>query len=116
LISELLRKWFGLSNECASCIVLKDALERSEVERRELLHKLINPPVPTVVEEKEEEFQPITPQYTPWRVRQQILESEDRRAAQLRKDNAKEIEKLEREVGIASDEHGPSGGVKFKEK
>ena len=38
-----------------------------------------------------EDMIPIKPQFTPWRVRQQMMESEDRRTAALLKDRQKEM-------------------------
>lgn len=101
MISELLRKWFGLEpRSCATCEVLNAQLASSERERRELLHKLLDKaqpePSPTVVEEPV----PVTPQFIPWRVRQQMLEAEDRRRASLLKDRQQEIDKLESELGV----------------
>jgi hypothetical protein len=106
MITELLKKWFGLPlvPACTSCDILRDQLEKSEVERRELLHKLLDrgvaEPAPSLVSE---ELRPITPQFIPWRVKQQMLEQEDRRAAQLMRDKQKEIKEitqLEQELGV----------------
>ena len=102
MIKELLYKWFGLEPKpCETCEVLRLQLDESNRERRELLHRLLDkdkpePPasVPT------EELKPITPQYTPWRVRRQMLESEDRKTAQLMQDKKKEIEELEKELEV----------------
>jgi hypothetical protein len=49
-----------------------------------------------------EELTPIKPQFTPWRVRQQYLEAEDRQKAKLMRDKVKEIEDLEKEVGLSA--------------
>lgn len=113
MISELLRKWFGLDPvTCGSCEILREQLSHSERERAELLHRLLEKDKPDSVPQTNEEFKPITPQFTPWRVRQQMLESEDRRAAQLMRDRKKEIDALEKEMGIAHDQSAESGGVK----
>jgi len=114
MISELLRKWFGLDPiHCDSCEVLREQLSHSEQERRELLHKLLEKDKPeSVPQTVQEEFKPITPQFTPWRVRQQMLENEDKRAAQLMRDRKKEIDELEKEMGIAHEpDRGTSGGI-----
>jgi hypothetical protein len=47
-----------------------------------------------------EEYEPIKPAFTPWRVRQQMLEAEDRQKARLMKDKSAEISALEKELGI----------------
>ena len=39
-------------------------------------------------------------QQLPWRVRQQMLEAEDRKQAALMKEKKKEIEELEKELGV----------------
>jgi len=114
LIKQLMYKWFGLSDPpCETCEVLREQLANSERERRDILTKLLEkdkPEPPQIVDK--EELTPIQPQFVPWRVRQQMLEAEDRRAAALLKDRRKEIDKLEVELGVAPDvERGPSGGV-----
>ncbi len=111
MIKRLLEKWFGLESEtCQSCELLRSQLDESNRERRELLNRLLtkdSPEPPPIVEDKE--IKPITPTHLPWRVRQQMLENEDRRAAQILREKEKEIaetkvdpsiEKLETELGI----------------
>jgi len=101
IITELLRKWFRLEHTpCPTCEVLREQLTNSERERRELLTRLIAPPEPPPIIPSNDEPVPITPQFTPWRVRQQMLEAEDRKKAQLMKDKAKEIEDLEKQLGV----------------
>ena len=101
MISEILRKWFGLEPiRCDVCEVLRLQLDESNRERKELLTKLLNPTQSEPLSVKEEEPQPIRPQVIPWKVRQQMLESEDRKQAQLMRDKKKEIEELEKELGI----------------
>jgi len=102
MLRKLMYKWFGLTDEtCESCEILREQLHKSDAERRDLLHRLLDPvkvePPPT----QEEEFKPVTPQFTPWRVRQQMLEEEDRAKAKVIKDRTKEIADLEKEVGIS---------------
>lgn len=114
MLKALLYKWFGLEElPCNTCEVLRAQLDESNRERRELLSRLLEPskPEPSPVEEKE--FVPIRPAFTPWRVRQQMLEQEDRAKATILKNRQKEIAKLEEELGVAKDESAPSGGVKF---
>lgn len=101
MVKELLYKWFGLEPvPCLVCEVLREQLANSERERRELLQRALAPPSPEPAPEKVEEHIPITPQFIPWRLRQQMLEAEDRKSAQLMKDKEKEISKLEKELGI----------------
>lgn len=113
MISELLRKWFGLTPlSCTSCELLRDQLDKSETERRELLARLLEKDKPEPSPQTTEEFKPIQPQYMPWRVRQQMMEAEDRRTAQLQREKQMEIDSLEKELGIAhAVERGESGGI-----
>ena len=101
MIRQLLYKWFRLDPpHCETCEVLRIQLEKSERERVDLLHRLINK------EEKPEppvemgDMQPVKPQYIPWRIKQQMLEAEDRRRAEILKNREKEIDDLEKELKI----------------
>lgn len=99
MIKELLYKWFGVEpSVCLVCEVLREQLANCERERRELLQRALAPPSSIVEPVEKEEFKPITPAFTPWRVRQQMLEQEDRVKAKLMKDKQVEIEKLEKEL------------------
>ena len=102
MFKELFYKWFGLEPfPCATCEVLRTQLDEVNRERRELLHTLMEKGSPESPPTSKEELQPIIPKYTPWRVRQQMLEAEDRKAAQLMREKSKEIEELEKELGVA---------------
>ena len=101
IINELLRKWFRLEVlPCQSCEILREQLAKSDAERRELLTRLLSPPEPPPIIESTDVPQPIQPQFIPWRVRQQMMEAEDRKAAQLKREKMKEIEGLEKELGV----------------
>lgn len=94
-------KWFGLSDmPCDTCEVLRLQLDESNRERRELLNRLLDKDKPEPQVKEEKEHVPIQPQFIPWRVRQQMLEAEDRKAASLMRDKKQEIESLEKELGI----------------
>jgi len=102
LIKELFRKWFGLPDPtCATCEVLREQLTMSERERRELLGKLLEKDKPEPLIPSAEPPQAIQPQFIPWRVKQQMLEAEDRKRAELMRGKVKEIEKLEQELGVS---------------
>jgi hypothetical protein len=83
-------------------------LEKSDVERRDLLHRLLEPKQAEPPQTEKEDYQPITPQFIPWRVRQQMLETEDKKKAELMRAHAlnvqrastEQIEKLEEELGV----------------
>lgn len=101
MIKELLYKWFGLDPvHCETCDVLREQLQKSDRERSELLHRLLDKDKVEPPSTEKEEFHPIQPQFKPWRVRQQMFEEEDRKKAQLMKERAKDIEKLEKELHI----------------
>lgn len=102
MFRELIYKWFGLVElPCNTCEVLRAQLDESNRERRELLNRLLEPTKSEPLSTPTEEMKPIQPQFIPWRVRQQMLEAEDHKKAQLMKDKAVEIEKLEKELGVS---------------
>lgn len=85
--TRIMEKLFNLPiQSCSSCETLKMMLERQLDINRELTNSIIKP---QVIESKPmEDMKPISPNYTPWRVRQQMLQNEDRaKAAILRKTN-----------------------------
>lgn len=103
MLSELMRKWFGLSPvSCETCEILRDQLDESNRERKELLRRLLDrdKPEPLPVQTEEKPI-PITPAFVPWRVKQQMLEAEDREKAKLMRNRTKEIEELEKELGVS---------------
>lgn len=103
MITELMYKWFGLTpKSCEACEILRDQLDESNRERKELLHRLLNKdkPEPPPIQAEEKPI-PITPNFVPWRVKQQILEAEDRERARLMKNRTKEIDELEKELGVS---------------
>jgi hypothetical protein len=111
MIKQLMYKWFGLSDEpCQTCEILRERLDESNRERRELLHRLLDRDRPEPPSTSTEEHVPLPSNFTPWRVRQQMLEQEDRQRAKLIKEKAVEmrnahseqIDKLEEELGVKS--------------
>jgi hypothetical protein len=97
----LMYKWFGIEPiPCVTCEVLRLQLDESNRERRDLLNRLLDKANPEPSPEVKEEYEPIKPAFTPWRVRQQMLEQEDRKQAQLLKTKKDEISALEKELGI----------------
>lgn len=101
MLKQLMYKWFGLSDPpCATCEILRDQLEESNRERRELLTRLLEPKTAEPPPSTEEKHVPITPNFVPWRVKQQMLEAEDKKRAQLMRDRTKEIDQLEKELGV----------------
>lgn len=101
---QLLNKWFGLQDEtCEACEILREQLAKSDSERKELLARILNPPVSEPPPPIVEEMKPIASQFVPWRVKQQMLETEDAKKAELMRAKALEIEKLEKELGVSQD-------------
>jgi hypothetical protein len=88
--SRIMEKLFNLTPQvCQSCESLKLMLDRQLDINRELTNSIISQtkvqPEPI---QSNETFKPISPLHTPWRVRQQLLENEDRaKAAIMRKTN-----------------------------
>jgi hypothetical protein len=77
-------------------------LAKSELERQDLLRRLLDPVKAEPPSMVHEDLKPITPQHTPWRVKREMLEAEDRHKAQLMREKAKEIEQLEKELGVVN--------------
>ena len=101
IFNEFFRKLLGLEpSVCPVCEVLRAQLDESSRERRELLQRALAPPIQSAEPISTEEHQPIKAQYVPWRVRQQMLEAEDREKARLMRDKVQEIEELETELGV----------------
>lgn len=101
MLKELMYKWFGLEPiPCVTCEVLRNQLDESNRERRELLTRILDKEKPEPSRTEKEEYEPIKPAFTPWRVRQQMLEAEDRKQAQLMRDKKQEINELEKELGV----------------
>lgn len=114
MLAQLMRKWFGLPDPiCLTCEVLRDQLDESNRERKELLTLLMekNKPEP-LPSPSTTELTPIRPQHTPWRVRQQLLEQEDRRTAQLLRDKERE---LRLQKGINADPATVAGNIESLE-
>ena len=96
---------------CDSCETLRHQLEIANFEKKQLLDRLITTPPPTVERTTAPEPQAVKPRAIPWRVRQQMLESEDRAKAKAMREAAQEDQKpivdvadMERELDIAAKE------------
>ena len=110
ILSEIIRRWFGLDpRHCEACEILRSSLDESNRERKELLHRLLDKDKTEPPPLAEIELKPIGQTHVPWRVRQQMLEAEDRKAAELMRAKEKEmqshprikdIEELEKELGL----------------
>lgn len=107
MIKQILYKWFKIEPPpCESCETLKMQLAIANHEKEQMLSTILsfNKPVesaPTTVID----YEKLRPKMTTWNVRRQMLEAEDRKAAQLLAESKKrsineQINELENEVGI----------------
>ena len=114
MLKQLLAKWFDLDISCQTCEVLKMQLATEQQFNKVLFDKLMENRLAESTPIQEHEYKPLKPNFVPWRVRQQMLEAEDKAAAKLIAERKKQqaeslalekseesIEKLEKEVGIA---------------
>lgn len=102
-------------NRCPTCEVLKEQVETERIFNKVLLDKLTEKNIPTVP--LTEPIPPSAMPHTiPWRVKRQMLEADDRKAAALKIQKEQElrhipkvgpntiddvrVEELEKEVGI----------------
>ncbi len=131
-------QWHQIQNEmiCQNCEYLKNQIEIERQFNKVLFDKLTlvkteTTPVPETVG-------PATPRFIPWRIRKQMLEAEDKVAAQKMRDKQEELARhvptvttngidnvqvapdddpdviaLEKEMDLAATNRGDSGGVKF---
>lgn len=103
-----LRELYEIRKEnktCESCENLKFELAQVRLENSRLLDHILAKPVPEP-EVKQEFIKPVLPNMIPWRVRQQMLEAEDRQKARLMKEHTNKepksntVEELEKELGV----------------
>lgn len=109
LRSDNLERRIRLTHEdkiCQSCETLRQQLEIANYEKQELLKRILKEPEPVVQGKNLEEVS--RPKTISWRLRQQMLEREDREAARAMKNAAqpdtKSTEDLEKDLDIASAE------------
>ncbi len=86
---------------CSSCEILKMELSRVRDDNDRLLDRILEKPVQPIESDKPANI--TKPANVPWRVRQQMLEEQDRVKANLLKNAPKpsqSIESLEQELGV----------------
>lgn len=95
------------SKICASCETLKQQLQQANYEKQLLLNRILSPNNPEPVEIEQEPIELKQSKYVPWSVMRQTLEENDRaKAIEIAKQKAereklqKEIEQIEKEVGV----------------
>lgn len=94
--------------DCKTCETLRSLLDAERFEKKQILENLLDltKPVSEVRDNQSQPaMQPIRSSNVPWRVRQQMLEAEDRRSKELRKNNEIEIKDLEDSLGLKSNEN-----------
>jgi hypothetical protein len=96
------------NRSCPTCEVLRLENARLLQENSKLIDRILEKPERVeVVEQKE--FKPILPRNVSWNVRKQMLEQEDRRKAQLLKQQEKvepiTTEELEKELDVKEREN-----------
>ena len=78
-------------NTCKSCEVLQHQLEVVNFEKKQLLDSILVKPVEPI--QIEPDLEKVKSKFIPWKVRQQMLEEEDRvKARILRKQSIDELE------------------------
>ena len=67
MLRQLFYKWFGLSDvPCETCEVLREQLHKSDVERKELLQRLLDKDKPEpLIAPVDEEMKPVVPPFIP---------------------------------------------------
>jgi hypothetical protein len=90
---------------CKSCETLTMQLAIANDEKRQMLNSILSFTKPAENQSSPPvDYEKLKPKMMTWNVRRQMLEAEDRKAAQIlaeqKKQQEKEIERLEDEVGI----------------
>jgi hypothetical protein len=92
---------------CQSCETLREQLSLERQTNSKLMDRLLEKPEKPVDTPPVMNTRPLLNRHTPWRVRQQLLETEDRERANKLKDAprpATDVNELEKELNIASAE------------
>jgi hypothetical protein len=101
---------------CASCEVLSQQLAIANIEKKQMLETILSFSKPAENQSSPPvDYEKLKPRMMTWNVRKQMLEAEDRKAAQVLAEQRKaaeaakenprteSIEQLEREVGISEE-------------
>lgn len=93
---------------CQSCETLREQLSLERQTNLRLLDRIMEKPEKPVEVPPTMVTRPLVGRHTPWRVRQQILEGEDREKARVLRDAPQpattDVTELEKELNIASTE------------
>lgn len=90
------KEWLELKREyktkpCETCDTLRVQVEQLRLDNSKLMDRLLEKPVSEVVMRVPDNLTPIKPRHIPWALRRQMMESEDRKAAQLKRDVPKPL-------------------------
>ena len=91
---------------CKSCETLKQQLEISNMEKRDLMNTILNIVRPQTFESSPVELEHVKPMFTLWSKRRAVLEESEKVKTRIIKDSPNvaktddEISKLEQELGV----------------
>lgn len=92
--------------ECKTCETMRSILEVERFEKKQLLERLLELTAPEVHERVEIKPETLKARAIPWRVRKEMLETEDRAKAKILHEQAQErgttVEDLEKELGVSN--------------
>ena len=83
---------------CKTCSTLRELLEIEKFEKKQLLNHLLEPTTNSAPYEGEPKE--IRPKSIPWRIRKEMLETEDRERARILAKKNLEISELEKSLGV----------------
>lgn len=99
---------------CRSCDTLRTMLDQANLEKKQLLQTVLefNKPIKEETTPAVEEFKPLASRAMPWNVRKRLLETEDRKSAELIRKKQEELkipvlsstQYLEKELDIVTEE------------
>ena len=92
------------SKICSSCEVLRQQLAIANIEKKQLLESILADKVVTEYTPKVMIPEELKSKTIPWRVRQQMLESDDREKAKLMRKKEEEAAELRKNIPVQSTE------------
>jgi hypothetical protein len=106
--------WFTNIDKCPVCEELRKQLDEANREKSRMLEYILHRPSPSSSEtvkpegmlgrneiNRNEEENPVkTPRFVPWNVRRQMLETQDRKTAELLQRKEDEIKSLEKKLNL----------------
>lgn len=117
---QWLREYLELKSEfrernrhCESCEILKQVNDQLRMDNEKLLRRVLEKPEPEVRTEAPEMRTMPLKRHLPWRVKQQMLEAEDRERAKAMRNAAQPdtVEDLEKELDLVAAEREAQSGT-----